>query len=228
MIFHGSIEIVKNPEYGKGKKENDYGLGFYCTEDLELAKEWACSDIRGGFVNTYEIDTSSLSIVDLSLPQYSFLDWLTVLVNNRIFTITSPIAEEAKAYLTEYFHPDLSSADIITGYRADDSYFSFALDFLNNVISLRQLSRAMRLGNLGEQFVLKSKKAFNLINFINSEAVVGDMYFPKRKKRDSDARDEYLNKERNKPFLNGDIFMIDILRGEIKPHDERLQRDIFE
>jgi len=227
-IYHGSVNIIKKPEYGKGNKRNDYGLGFYCTGDLELAKEWACSDKRGGFANTYTIDTSELSVFSLSQPEYGFIDWLAVLVNNRIFSIASPIAEEAKDYLTEHFLPDLSFVDIITGYRADDSYFTFAMDFLSNTISLRQLSRAMQLGNLGEQFVLKSKKAFDIIQFEKSEVVDGDIYFPKRKKRDIDAREDYLKKERRTTRASGDIFMLDILREEMKQGDERLQGNLFE
>jgi len=42
VIFHGSEKVVL-PVFGEGKAYNDYGLGFYCTENLELAKEWACS-----------------------------------------------------------------------------------------------------------------------------------------------------------------------------------------
>ena len=48
-IYHGSVQIIEKPQYGAGRKDNDYGLGFYCTEDIELAKEWAASDERGGF-----------------------------------------------------------------------------------------------------------------------------------------------------------------------------------
>ena len=226
-IYHGSTGIIEKPEYGKGNDRNDYGLGFYCTEDLELAKEWACSDKRGGFANIYTIDTSKLSIFNLSQPQYGFMDWLAVLVNNRIFSITSPMAEEAKEYLTEHFLPDLSSFDIITGYRADDSYFAFAMDFLSNTISLRQLSRAMRLGNLGEQFVLKSQKAFDTIQFESSKVADGEIYFLKRKNRDSNARKDYFDRERKITRIDEDIFMLDILREEMKQGNERLQRNLF-
>ena len=227
-IYHGSTGIIKKPEYGKGNIRNDYGLGFYCTEDFELAKEWACGDKRGGFANIYTIDTSKLSVFNLSQPQFGCMNWLAVLMNNRIFSLTSPIARQAKEYLTENFLPDLSSVDAITGYRADDSYFTFALDFLNNTISLRQLSRAMRLGNPGEQFVLKSQKAFDIIRFERSEAADGEIYYPKRKKRDSGAREEYLKSERKTTRASGDIFMLDILREEIKQGDDRLRRNLFE
>jgi hypothetical protein len=86
----------------------------------------------------------------------------------------------------------------------------------------------MRLGNLGEQFVLKSRRAFDSIKFESSETVDGDVYYARRKKRDSDARDEYLKRERKLARTSDDMFMIDILREEMKRSDERLQRDLFE
>ena len=221
-IYHGSAEIVKKPEYGKGNSRNDYGLGFYCTESLDLAKEWACSNKFGGFANVYNIEAARISIINLSEPQYGLLHWLAVLVNNRIFSIASPIAEEAKDYLTEFFLPDIRFYDAVVGYRADDSYFTFAMDFLSNTISMRQLGRAMRLGSLGEQFVLKSQKAFDLIQFVSSEAADGEIYYFRRKKRDMEAREQYLKKERGMARNSEDIFMLDILREEMKPGDERL------
>ena len=93
------------------------------------------------------------------------LHWLTILLENREFDTSAPLAAEAKEYLMNTFHLDYKSADIIIGYRADDSYFSFASDFINGAISYRQLCNAMRLGKLGQQFVLKSKAALNSWNF---------------------------------------------------------------
>ena len=40
-LYHGSQIILEKPEYGKGARNNDYGRGFYCTEEIELAREWA-------------------------------------------------------------------------------------------------------------------------------------------------------------------------------------------
>ena len=42
-VYHGSPVIIEKPQFGVGNPNNDYGLGFYCTETLDLAKEWACS-----------------------------------------------------------------------------------------------------------------------------------------------------------------------------------------
>ena len=52
-IYHGSEQIVEVPTFGLGRKNNDFGLGSYCTESEELAKEWAVSSIRSGFSNRY-------------------------------------------------------------------------------------------------------------------------------------------------------------------------------
>ena len=113
--------------------------------------------------------------------------------------------------------PDISEYDVIIGYRADDSYFSFARAFLNNQISLSQLSRAMRLGKLGEQVVLKSEKAFEVIRFDSYFSVANELYYAKRKARDYEARAAYAV-EAEKDDIDG-IFMRDIIRKEMKPDD---------
>ena len=62
VIYHGSTKIIEKPVFGVGNPKNDYGLGFYCTENLELAKEWASTEQRDGFANSYEIDLEGFSI----------------------------------------------------------------------------------------------------------------------------------------------------------------------
>ena len=213
-IYHGSREVVQKPELNKGKPYNDYGRGFYCTESIELAKEWACTEKDDGFVNTYELDTEKLNILSLSDGKYNTLNWMALLLKHRTFSVSAPLAAQAREYLLAYFLPDTSKADVIIGYRADDSYFAFAEDFINNTISLKQLSKAMYLGNLGEQVVLMSKKAFKVIYFIKSEPVNRREWFPKRIRRDVIARKQYLSAGRN-PADNtlNDLFVLDILRG---------------
>lgn len=149
-------------------RKNDYGLGFYCTQDINLAMEWSVDIDRDGYINLYDIDETGLSIMNLNDSQYSVLNWISILINNRDFQINSPIAAQAKRFLLDKYLPDYEKFDIIRGYRADDSYFSFARDFLNNTISLEQLSAAMHYGNLGEQIVLKSKEAFDRICYVEN------------------------------------------------------------
>jgi hypothetical protein len=222
-LYHGSTAKIEKPLFGVGNVHNDYGLGFYCTEDIELAKEWASIHEDGGWANIYTLETKDLSVLNLSSEKYGILHWLSILVNNRTFNMSSPVAAEAKDYLTEFFLPDTSRFDAIIGYRADDSYFTFAQDFLSNAISLRQLGRAMTFGSLGKQFVLKSTKAFDLLRFVGTEPADGSIYFSLRTKRDHEARVQYLKRERRTGRVADDLFMIDILRQEMKHGDTRLQ-----
>ena len=59
-LWHGSSHVIKHPEYGLVKPNNDYGRGFYCTRSVELAKEWACAGLDDGFANRYTLTTDGL------------------------------------------------------------------------------------------------------------------------------------------------------------------------
>ena len=222
IIYHGSKDIIEKPKFGKGKSYNDYGLGFYCTENLTLAKEWAVDIGRDGYANIYEIDDSRLSVLNLNDEQYIILHWLAILLENRHFDSPSSLSHEAKEYILNNFSVDYKSYDVIIGYRADDSYFSFAQDFLNGTISYRQLNNAMHLGNLGQQFVLKSKKAFDLISFIGYENASFNEWYSRKENRDKAARRDYFDTEKNKR-LRGDIYITQIIDEEMNGNDARLR-----
>lgn len=221
VLYHGSPDIIEKPAFGKGKTYNDYGRGFYCTEHIELAKEWACTEGADGYANKYELDTAELSVLNLSSDNYTLLNWLAILMLHRKGRLSTPVARQGLEYLIQNFLPDFQSYDAIIGYRADDSYFSFARAFVANTISLKQLGSAMRLGKLGEQFVLKSPKAFEAIRFIDYTVADNTVYYAKRKARDDEARATYM-KELEQDDING-IFMRDIIREEIKADDSRLR-----
>ena len=94
-IFHGSEQVVEVPTFGLGRKNNDFGLGFYCTESEDLAKEWAVSSLRNGFANRYTLDTEYLNVLNLNSPDYTILYWIAVLVEQRLFSIKTPVARRA-------------------------------------------------------------------------------------------------------------------------------------
>ena len=222
IVYHGSDHIIETPLYNGSKRTNDYGYGFYTTENKELAMEWACSDNRDGFANIYELNTDGLHILNLNDSQYTILNWLAVLTKYRSYWQSGSVAEEAKNYLQKNFFVDPSGYDIVIGYRADDSYFSFAQDFVSGAISLRKLSEAMRLGKLGEQVVLKSEKSFSRIRFIDAEAAAAEIYFEKKSIRDRDARRAYRLSRKEAENIN-ELYMLDIMREEIRNGDPRLR-----
>ena len=221
-LYHGSVKMIEKPLFGYGKPYNDYGLGFYCTDSLEMAKEWGVGKNQSGYANCYELDCDGLQILDLNAPEYCILHWLTVLLQNREFDVPSGLALEAKEYLLTTFAVNYESYDAIIGYRADDSYFSFAQDFINGTISYRQLNNAMHLGKLGQQFVLKSKAAFDRIQFVGSEVAHSGEWYAKKMLRDQTARRDYFSVERNRR-QRGDLYIIQIMDEEMTPNDPRLR-----
>ena len=222
VLYHGSTKVIERPVLGLGNPKNDYGLGFYCTESLKLAKEWACTELSDGFVNSYEIGFEGLNILHLNKKSYHILNWLSILLQNRTFVLSQGLPSEAKAYLLDNFLPEYEHYDLIIGYRADDSYFSFANAFLNNTISLEQLRKAMFLGKLGEQVVLKSEEAFSRLIFNESIPVDSSLYFPKRQARDRQARADFQNEKAEVSPADA-VYMIDILRQKWTNEDPRLQ-----
>ena len=210
-LYHGSPQIVEKPLFGFGKSYNDYGQGFYCTQDIELAKEWACVDDQtNGYSNKYELDLSGLKVLDLTDESYSILNWMAILVKFRTFDLISPISRRAKEFLIKNYYVDVEQYDVIIGYRADDSYFRFAKDFLNNTISVQKLSEAMKLGKLGVQTVLISEKAFNSIRYLGNESVDHRTYHTKRVARDKQAREEYFSVQES--HVENEEFINDIMR----------------
>jgi hypothetical protein len=222
IVYHGSDHIIEIPVFNGSKRTNDYGYGFYTTENPELAKEWACAANLDGFSNCYEADLDGLSVLNLNSPDYSILNWLAILTRYRTYWQKSSIAEEAKDYLHENFFIDPSDYDVIIGYRADDSYFSFAQDFVAGTISLSKLAEAMKLGKLGTQIVFKSEKAFQRIRFVNAERVSASVYYEKKTVRDLEARRAYRNTKRSKDSIN-ELFILDIMREGITNGDPRLR-----
>ncbi|MBQ9042650.1 MAG: DUF3990 domain-containing protein [Eggerthellaceae bacterium] len=221
-LYHGSENVVEAPQFGVGKLHNDYGLGFYCTEHEDMAKEWAVGFDHDGYANRYTIDLDGLRIVDLDGDQYCTLHWLATLLQNRWFDVRSPIANEARSYLIEHFSVDFSDADVIEGYRADDSYFTFAQDFISGSISYRQLRNAMQLGSLGRQVTIRSERAFSRLVFLGSTRVERSIWLPRREQRDRDARNRYFDIERN-ARRKGDLLISQIIDEEMGPGDDRLR-----
>lgn len=207
-LWHGSQKIIETPQLGLGKIHNDYGQGFYCTESLDLAREWACSRDADGFANRYELDIADLKVLDLLSPQYCVLHWIALLVEHRSFRKDTAIAAGACEYLHDHFLPQTSTCDVIRGWRADDSYFSYARAFVNNTITVDQLGRSMRLGNLGEQIVLKSVRlrAFVLLD-LNVRSKLCMVHWPRNEmKRQGRSIGSSLPKTRLREYVSSISF----------------------
>lgn len=222
-IYHGSEKNIIKPIFGEGKKNNDFGLGFYCTKDINLAKEWAVSSLKDGFANKYILNIEHLKILNLNSSEYTILNWIAILVEHRLFSLKSPVAQRAKKYLIDNFGINVNSYDVIIGYRADDSYFDYAESFLNNSITVEQLAKAMKLGKLGEQIVIKSQYAFSCLTYDGFEIAKKEEFYEYRKVRNDNANKMYLDILEDE---SDGLYIRDIIRLEIKNNDTRIPRNI--
>ena len=221
-LYHGSELVVERPQFGLGKRTNDYGQGFYCTQNQSLAGEWSVTPLHDGFINAYEIDYSELKVLNLAERPFTVLNWLAILLENRVFDIEGDIASAAREYLLANFKPDYSESDVIVGYRANDSYFSFARTFLSGALSYANLSKAIRLGNLGLQIVLKSRRAFESLVFMSAKPTTRAEFLAAKERRDNEAREEF-RRLKAQPFDASALYMLNILQERIGPNDPRIQ-----
>lgn len=223
-LYHGSPHVVQRPTYQLGNPKNDYGCGFYCTESLDMAKEWACKRNADGFANAYALNDVGLRLLDLMSDDYTVLNWIALLLKNRQFALKNPIAEDARDYLIEHFAPPVERYDLVRGYRADDSYFSYAQSFVENGLPLGLLNRALKLGNLGEQVVLVSEQAFSQLSFEGAEPAPSAEYYPRFLDRDIRARDAYRGDVCRAKTYRDDLFVMEIMREEVGNDDPRVRR----
>ena len=202
VLYHGSEFIIENPEYKKGNIHNDYGFGFYCTTNKELAKEWAAKRSGKGYINIYDFRDDRLKILDLTKPPFDdVLYWVSLLMHNRELSsnLINNYPRELK-YLEDKYLLNVEEYDVIIGYRADDSYFHFPEAFVRSEITLESLNSIFVAGDLGKQYVLISKRAFDLIKFVDYEEVYENSKedYYKRKNGANKIFTDLLDKDRYK------------------------------
>ena len=169
-IYHGSKQILSNPIIKGSKEDNDYGPAFYMTRDLESAHEWACRNNSIGYVNEYTMRLDGLKILDLrDKNKWSILHWISILLHFRYLDpgFVKAFSFRLK-YLEENYYINVDEYDVIIGFRADDAYFRFPLDFVRGNITLSQLEYAYFLGDLGTQYVLISERAIKRLKYVKS------------------------------------------------------------
>ena len=160
ILYHGTPDKVVVPTYGKGEDRHDYGRGFYLTESIDLAKEWAVCrpDKTNGYVHKYWLDTDGLKILDFQ--EMGVLPWLAELMKHREAADSRRYRVLAKRFIEKY-GVDTEQYDVIKGWRANASYFYIAKEFVRDNIDLDILEELLSLGGLGIQYCIKSQLAYD-------------------------------------------------------------------
>lgn len=160
ILYHGSPNKVVVPQFGFGEDKHDYGKGFYLTDNIELAKEWAVCrpDETNGWVHKYELETDDLKILDFQ--KHNILSWLAELMKHRDASDSKRYKVLSKKFIAEY-GIDTREYDVIKGWRANASYFYIAKEFVRDNIDIEILEELLSLGGLGIQYCIKSELAYS-------------------------------------------------------------------
>lgn len=170
-LYHGTPNKLVVHQYGGGDEKHDYGKGFYLTESIELAKEWAVCrpNNTNGWVHKYELDTDGLRILDFQ--QRDVLAWLAELMKHREAADSKRYRMLAEKFIEKY-GIDTSDYDVIRGWRANASYFYIAKEFVRDNIDIDILEELLSLGGLGLQYCIKSKAAYANLREKSDELLV--------------------------------------------------------
>lgn len=173
ILYHGSPNRVLVSKFGFGEDRHDYGRGFYLTENLELAKEWAVCrpDETNGWVHKYELEMEGLNILDFQ--KYDVLSWLAELMKHRDAADSRRYKMLAQKFIEKY-GIDTCGYDVITGWRANASYFYIAKEFVRDNIDIEILEKLLSLGGLGIQFCIKSERAFAQLSEVEQDIMSVD------------------------------------------------------
>jgi hypothetical protein len=157
ILYHGSIEIVENPEIRIPSRSLDYGYGFYTTTSLKQAEDWVKRKLNAntpvGYVNIYEFDNNLIKSLKTLLFESPTEEWVDFVMNNRT---------------NKDFNHDF---DIVYGPVANDKvYAAFAL-YEGGIIDKQNLISELKAYKLVDQYLFHTDKALKTIKFIEAKQV---------------------------------------------------------
>ena len=87
-VYHGSTVKVDAPLVGAGRRNLDFGQGFYVTDLEQQAISWATRPVNGGkpnILNKYDLDIESVIVGGYRYKKFDAYDseWLDFVVSNR-------------------------------------------------------------------------------------------------------------------------------------------------
>ena len=154
-LFHAGYEVIKEPDVHHGRKNADFGQGFYTTDDISFARRWGRE--KPGtevIINKYELDESSLKIKRFERDQ----SWFEYIFSNR------------------RVKPDIyAEYDVIIGPIANDTIYETFGIVTSGFLSDEEAMKLLLVGPCSLQIVLKSEKAAENLKFITSEVLSKDV-----------------------------------------------------
>jgi hypothetical protein len=144
-LYHtGRLEIRK-PDIHHGRKNADFGWGFYLTPDLDFALRWG----REGFIlNEYELNETGLNIHIFERDE----EWFSYIFNNRRGS-------------------DVKQADVIIGPIANDTIFETWGIISSGYLKPQEAMKLLMIGPKYTQVAIKTEKAVGQLKWLKAEVL---------------------------------------------------------
>ncbi len=145
ILYHTGDREIRIPDIHHGRKNADFGWGFYLTPDKEFAYRWAGEN---AVVNEYEMDECGLTIYRFDRD----IDWFRYIFNNR------------------RLQDDLE-ADVIIGPIANDTIFETLGIISSGYLKPEDAIKLLMIGPEYTQVAIKTENAANQLRWIGSERI---------------------------------------------------------
>ncbi len=145
VLYHTSQEIIKRPDIYFGRKNADFGQGFYLTQDYDFAQRWASAD---AFINEYELCLDDLCVIQLERNR----EWFEYIFENRRTN-------------------DTKSADVIIGPIANDTIFDTLGIISSGFLKPEEAVELLMIGPEYIQVTVKTDKANKQLKWLSADKV---------------------------------------------------------
>lgn len=174
LLYHTGFSEINNPNIHIGRKNADFGQGFYLSPDLDFTRRWSrIRNDRSTYINNYELDTKDLKVLKLDRDS----KWYEYINANR--------NHKADIY---------SDYDVIEGPIAIDTIYDMFGITTSGFVDPDAALKLLSIGPIYTQVTIKSEKGASALKFLSSEiidAALVESYRDVVKKEEADFQAEF-------------------------------------
>lgn len=157
LLFHGAKDnIVGDIDIRKGRKNNDFGQGFYCGESYEQSAMFI-ENFKNSSVYYFSFNTSNLKSIKYDVNN----EWMLTVAYFR-----GTLNENIESSVIKKLISRLENIDYVIAPIADNKMFRIIDSFINGEITDEQCKHCLAATNLGYQYVLLTDKAIANLKMI--------------------------------------------------------------
>ena len=157
LLFHGAKStIIGNIDVNKGRKNNDFGQGFYCGESYEQSASFV-ENFENSSVYYFSFDITGLRSLKYSVDR----DWMLTIAYFR-----GTLNEYKDSIVIKKLISKLDYVDYVVAPIADNKMFRIIDSFINGEITDEQCKHCLAATNLGFQYVLLNDNAISRLKML--------------------------------------------------------------